>query len=77
MAGVNASNAVYWLRNPLERSTVQVLKRIKDGTQYFFNDRFDIAFLIALDCVKADCDNQTLAITEKGEDALQFFSEEE
>jgi hypothetical protein len=53
-----------------------VLKRIKDGTQWFFNDRFEVAFLIALDCVKADLSNKTLAITEKGEDALQFFKEE-
>lgn len=66
-------NLAYWLCHPLDPKDVEILKRIQDKTQSYFRDRFEVAYLIARECVEADNEKQTLTITEKGEDALEYF----
>lgn len=72
----NGGNIAYWLMNQLSADYVKVLGRIERGTQGFYVDRFQIAYLIALDCVIADIDKELLTITDKGRDALEFFVSE-
>jgi len=67
-------NLAYWLSDPLPDESVEVLRRVKDGVQGFFRDQLEVAYLIARECVEADLENHTLAITEKGEDALEYFA---
>lgn len=69
-------NMGYWLSNRLDRETVEVLSRIERECQDFYDNRFAIAYLISLDCVIADLDNERLTITDKGRDALEFFGGE-
>ena len=69
------SNAVYWLVNPLEESSLRVLKKIKNGTQPFFKDPFEVAYLISEECAQADFEQYQLTITEKGLEGLEFFGE--
>lgn len=66
-------NAVYWMRNGLEEETLRVLRRVRDGEQNFFSQRFEVAYLISEDCITVDMAEHTLEITEKGTDALEFY----
>lgn len=69
------SNFGYWIAYPLPDESVPVLRRVKNGEQRFYRDRFEVAYLISRDCVEADLEKKRLAITPKGEDALRFFEE--
>lgn len=71
---MKVQDPVYWLCNPLEDQYIKVLQRIQDGTQGFYQDRFEIAYLIAIECVKAEVETQVLSVTEKGKDAIAFFT---
>lgn len=68
------NNAVYWLHDPLDAGEVIVLRRIKDGTQRFASDRLSVAYLVARGCVSADLEARKLAVTDKGDDALEHFT---
>lgn len=68
-------NNEYWLRNPIDSKFIKVLRRIKDKQQDFWSDQSEIAYLASRECVKADLDLCTLSITEKGEGALELFSD--
>lgn len=70
---ISANNVAYWLCHPLDPNYIRVLERVRDGVQPFHNNRFEVAYLISLECVEADCENKTLAITEKGEEAIEFY----
>jgi hypothetical protein len=61
------------MRDGLEEDTLRVLRRVRDGTQAFFRDRLEVAYLIARECVEADMEEHSLTITKKGLDALEFF----
>jgi hypothetical protein len=71
---------LYWLsQHPADwfgDDTIAVLRNIEGGYQDFCRDRLEVAFLIAKGCVKADCDKHTLTITDKGRDALAFYTNE-
>lgn len=70
------SNAAYWVQHDLDEALVALLRRISEDCQAFDSDcdRLNTAYLIALGCVEADCDARKLNITDKGRDALEFFS---
>ncbi len=70
-----AQNAIYWMMQDLEPEYLQVLARVRDGIQPFAQNQFAIAYLISLECVRADLKKQQLSITEKGKDALEYFGE--
>jgi hypothetical protein len=72
----NGTNMGYWLMNRLGEDYLKVLRRIEKGHQEFFEDRFSVAYLISQECVAADMEKETLSITEKGRDALEFFAGE-
>lgn len=68
-------NIVYWINHALDEKDVAALKIIKAGIvprRY----RFEVAFLIALGCVTFDEKSGALGVTDKGDDALQFFVSE-
>ena len=70
---ISGNNLAYWLSHKLEPEEVRVLRRVKEDRQGFFEERFEVAHLIALECVEADLDAGTLRITEKGLEGLEFF----
>lgn len=72
---ISANNVSYWLGNKLTPEEVRVLLRVKRDRQPFFQDRFEIAHLIALECLEADVEKCTLAITKKGLEGLEFFKD--
>jgi len=74
---MSIENAVYWSRDPLDSGDIAVLRRIKAGKQRATLDRFSVAYLVARGCVSADYDPLTLTVTEKGDDALEYFAKEE
>lgn len=72
------NNAFYWgFHERLEPGEVLMLRRIQNGTCPLYpplpEQRFAIAHLIAIDCVVADYEEETLTVTEKGEDAIAFY----
>jgi hypothetical protein len=67
-------NIAYWLANPLDEEYLRTLRHIKTGTVDHERERFAVAYLIALKCVHFDGNNVT--ITEKGEEALKFYENE-
>ncbi len=69
-------NIGHWVADPLEDDMLEVLRRVKAGSQQFTRDRFQVAYLISRECIEADLDNQTLKINTKGLDALDFFGDE-
>jgi len=69
------ADSIYWLMNPLDPEDVRILRRIQAGTQPFRSDRFQVAYLIARRCVKADFTKWLLTLTPKGEDACRFYEE--
>ena len=72
---ISGNNMNYWLINPLKPEEVRVLRRVKENRQGFFEERFEIGHLIALECVEADCEACTLTITGKGLEGLEFFKD--
>jgi len=68
-------NAGYWISHPLGEDEILVLKSVNDGVQSFDRDRLQVAYLIAMGCVKANLGEGTLAITDKGLDGMEFFGE--
>ena len=68
-------NLGYWICYPLPEESVPILRRVKDGEQRFLKDRFEVAYLISRECVTADLKNKALAITPKGEDALEYMGD--
>jgi hypothetical protein len=69
-------NLVYWLREPLDDETIAVLRRVERGVQRFAQDRLEVAYLVARDCVVPDYAECVLRTTAKGRDALAFFGQE-
>jgi hypothetical protein len=61
--------------NPLLRDEVDVLKRIQARKQKFYDDKLNVAYLIARECISANLKKQTLSLTPKGLDALSFYRE--
>ena len=81
MGEVNAHNMAYWIANPMGPEELYVLKTVKSGGEFgSYRQRkkyqFYIAFLIAEECLDWNEDTGALSITEKGEDALDFFKED-
>jgi len=72
---ISGNNLGYWLTNRLSPEEVRALRRVKEDRQGFFEERFEVAHLIALECVEADLDACTLKITEKGLEGLEFFKD--
>lgn len=72
---LTANNLAHWMAHPLEGREILVLERIKEGSQPFDRDQFEVAYLIARECVEADMDERTLTITSKGEEGLEVFRE--
>lgn len=72
---LSANNLAYWISNPISREEVFVLRRIKEDRQGFFEDRFEVAHLIALECVEADVKACTLKITKKGLEGFEVFKD--
>ncbi len=70
------SDNAYWLANPLEPAHVAVLARIRDGRQRYGRDLFEVAYLVAIECVTADDAARTLALTDKGREGLAVFETE-
>jgi hypothetical protein len=68
------TNAAYWIQHDFDDALVALLRRIAEDVQLFDSDRLNTAYLIALGCVVADCEAKTLTITDKGRDALEFYS---
>lgn len=75
MTARSLNNTVYWMRDPLERGEVLVLRRIKRGTQPFTANRLSVAYLVARGCVSADLEARTLSVTDKGDDALAHYED--
>lgn len=72
---MTVNNALYWgFHEPLTVREYFVLRRIEGEVQAFDAQRFDVAHLIARKCVIADLEKRTLSLTEKGRDALDFYS---
>ncbi len=71
----NVKDPVYWTVNPLQRETVRVLARLGEHGSTSSRDRFDIAYLIAIGCLKVlkHGSPAILEITPKGWDALAFY----
>ena len=65
-----------WLLDPLDEETLAVLCRVERGTQGFRRGRSNVAYLVSRDCITADCNAETLAITPTGRDALAYFGGE-
>ena len=78
---VEANNMVYWLLNPLGASEARVLRRVARGSitnaSQTTRCRFDVAHLIARECLLYDEPTGRIAITEKGLDALEHDQTEE
>jgi hypothetical protein len=72
---ISFGNAVYWITLDVDNKAVRVLRRMKEGQHRWCSDRWNEALLISLDCITADMENQTYALTEKGEEGLEFFSD--
>lgn len=72
----SGGNIGHWLADPLDAPARMVLRRVAKGFQRFDRDRFEVAYLIARECVEADPDRPVLRLTEKGEDALDFYGPE-
>ena len=68
------SNTIHWLCDPLKELDIMVLRRIQEGTQGYHCNLFNVAYLIARECVEADTDVEQLRITAKGLDALDYFA---
>jgi hypothetical protein len=62
-----------WISHTLDPDEVQVLWQIKMGVQAFFRNKLEVAYLIAIDCVRVNPQRDELQITEKGKDTLRFF----
>ena len=69
-------NALHWAVDPLDLDALQVLRAVDSEDHRWASDRFNEAYLIARGCIEADFDTRTLAVTEKGTDALDFYCEE-
>jgi hypothetical protein len=78
---ISANNLAYWLRHyeEFDGETVEVLRAIKEGTltanypRRKGDGRFYVAFLIAMECVSFNPETTELKVTEKGEEAIEFF----
>ncbi len=68
-------NAFYWVRDPLDPDVLKVLRQIDETGRLRERDRFNIAYLIARECLSVDLDAEpmTFKITPKGYDALEFY----
>jgi hypothetical protein len=64
---------IYWMFNQLTLAEVCVLRRVIADHQGFDRNRFEVASLIAVHCIKANLVARSLAITAKGRDALAFY----
>lgn len=65
-------DTAYWIMYPLSDEDVETLRRAKNGFFDHVHNRFSIAFLIAKECLH--CDGKSVFITDKGEEAVDFFS---
>ena len=73
MSAYNGGNFAHWFYNPVDKDTVRVLKRIAAGTQSFYANPFEVAYLISQECVVPNKRHKTLKLTNKGKDALDYF----
>lgn len=73
----NANNVLYWIQNKIDQDHLDILIRIKEGVQPWAmpSDRFGIAHMITLECVKPNFEERTLTLTPKGLDAIDFFTD--
>ena len=70
-------NLLYWIRNSsdYDAKTLEALEHVHGGGAHCARLRFEIAFLIAEECLHYETKTGALAITEKGLDCLSFFEE--
>lgn len=67
---ISFNNVAYWMRNSEVGDCVPTLSRVKSGLPP--RSHFEAAYLIAMKCLSWD--GEKLSITEKGEEALAFFT---
>lgn len=69
-------NATHWMLDPLDGDVLALLRRMDDGGRLRNTDRLNLAYLVARECVGADLEATPMRfwITEKGHDALAFYS---
>lgn len=65
---ISANNLAYWLTHDIDRKTWWTLHWLAIGHHPGQVRRFQIAYLIAMECIDSD-----LKVTEKGRECLDYF----
>jgi hypothetical protein len=66
-------NPIHWMMDPLDTESLAILRRLYFHDRTALSKNFEIAYLIARECVEYDEKANIIAVTPKGVEAIDYY----